>query len=101
MNLMKGWMKRPEGFLLKKHKHSRKQRLIQEKTITFLNRTRWKGEIQEGEQILIAYQWLPPAKEVPRSKYRMKGRGGFAHPYLEAELADVFDTLKRRHFEQS
>jgi group II intron reverse transcriptase/maturase len=77
------------GFLLKKHKHSRKQRLIQEKTITFLNRTRWKAEIQEGEQILIAYQWLPTAKELPRSKYRMKGRGGFAHPYLEAELADT------------
>ena len=77
------------GFLLKKHKHSRKQRLIQEKTITFLNRTRWKAEIQEGEQILIAYQWLPTAKELPRSKYRMKGRGGFAHPYLEAELADM------------
>jgi hypothetical protein len=77
------------GFLLKKHKHSRKQQTIQEKTVTFLNRTRWKAEIQEGEQSLIAYQWLPTPKELPRSKYRMKGRGGFPHPYLEDELAGL------------
>ncbi len=77
------------GFLLKKHKHSRKQRLIQEKSITFLNRTRWKAEIQEGEEILIAYQWLPTPKELPRSRYRMKGRGGFPHPYLDIETAHL------------
>jgi RNA-directed DNA polymerase len=77
------------GFLLKKHKNSRKQQLIQEKTITYQNRTRWKAEMREGKQTLIAYQWLPTPKELPRSRYRMKGRGGFPHPYLEAEYANL------------
>jgi group II intron reverse transcriptase/maturase len=77
------------GFLLKKHKNSRKQQLIQEKTITHQNRTRWKAEIREGKHALIAYQWLPTPKELPRSRYRMKGRGGFPHPYLEAEYANL------------
>lgn len=77
------------GFLLKKHKNSRKQQLIQEKTLVHLNRTRWKAEIREGEQILIAYQWLPSPQELSRSKYRMKGRGGFPHPYLDTELATL------------
>ncbi|MFO8037692.1 MAG: group II intron reverse transcriptase/maturase [Anaerolineales bacterium] len=77
------------GFLLKKHKNSRKRQLIQEKTVTHLNRTRWKAEIQEQGETLIAYQWLPTPKELPRSRYRMKGRGGFPHPYLEPELAGL------------
>lgn len=75
------------GFLLKKHKNSRKQQLIREKTIVHLNRTRWKAEIQESGQTLTTYQWLPTPEELPRSRYRMKGRGGFPHPYLEHELA--------------
>ena len=77
------------GFLLKKHKNSRKQRLIREKTTVFMNRTRWQAKIQEGDKTLIAYQWLPTPQELKRSKYRMKGRGGFPHPYLEPGLAEL------------
>jgi RNA-directed DNA polymerase len=77
------------GFLLKKHKNSRKQQTIREKTITYLNRTRWQAKIQEGKSTLIVYQWLPSPEELKRSRYRMKGRGGFAHPYLETELAEL------------
>lgn len=73
-------------FLRGKYKYSRKQQLIRDHTITFLGRTRWKAEIREGDLTLIAYQWLPTRQELKRSKYRMKGRGGFPHPYLEDEL---------------
>ncbi len=74
-------------FLLNKHKNSRKQQLIREKTIVHLNRTRWKAEIRQDGKVLTTYQWLPTPKELPRSRYRMKGRNGFPHPYLETGLA--------------
>jgi RNA-directed DNA polymerase len=74
-------------FLLKKHKNSRKRQLIQEKTIVHLNRTRWKAEIRQDGKVLTTYQWLPTPKELPRSRYRMKGRKGFPHPYLKSELS--------------
>jgi len=74
-------------FLLKKHKNSRKRQLIQEKTIVHLNRTRWKAEIRQDGKVLTTYQWLPTPEELPRSRYRMKGRKGFPHPYLENDLA--------------
>ena len=77
------------GFLLKKHKHSRKQQLIREKTISYMNRTRWKAQIQEGGQTLEVYQWLPTPKALPRSRYRMKGRDGFPHPYRTDELINL------------
>jgi len=75
------------NWLRKKHQGSRKKQLIREKTVTFLGRTRWKAEIRQGDDIKIAYQWLPSPKELPRSRYRMKGRGGFPHPYLTHDRA--------------
>jgi len=73
------------GWLLKKHKGSRKQMLIQTKTKSIYNRTRWTAEIREGAVALGTYQWLPTRKELERSKYMQKGKGGFQHPYLPNE----------------
>lgn len=73
------------GWLLKKHKGSRKHNLIAAKTKFIQNRTRWTAEIREGEKILEAYQWLPTRKELQRRRYYQKGKGGFPHPYLKEE----------------
>lgn len=73
------------GWLLKKHKGSRKQELIRSKTKAIHNRTRWTAEIREGAITLEAYQWLPTRKELKRSKYMQKGKAGFPHPYLPGE----------------
>jgi group II intron reverse transcriptase/maturase len=78
------------GFLLKKHKNSRKHQLITEKTRIIHHRTRWTAEIRQGKQKMEAYQWLPTRKEYKRSRYLQK-KGGFKHPYLiegEPEFAD-------------
>lgn len=74
------------NWLRKRHKGSRKLQLIHERTVTYLGRTRWMAEIREGDQKLIAYQWLPSPQELKRERYKMKGRGGFPHPYLDSEL---------------
>jgi RNA-directed DNA polymerase len=76
-------------FLRKKHKGSRKQNLIHEKTVTILNRTRWRAEIREGREVVVAYQWLPTKTELKRTRYRMKGRDGFDHPYLNDVLGEL------------
>jgi len=78
------------GWLLKKHKGSRKHNLIATKTKVIQNRTRWTAEICEGEKVLEAYQWLPTRKELQRRRYYQKGKDGFPHPYLmeEPELLD-------------
>jgi RNA-directed DNA polymerase len=73
------------GWLLKKHKGSRKHMLIQTKTKTIHNRRRWTAEIREGLAILETYQWLPTRKELKRNRYRQKGKDGFQHPYLPDE----------------
>jgi len=70
------------GWLLKKHKGSRKHNLIATKTKIVHNRTRWTAEIREGEKVLEAYQWLPTRKELQRRRYYQKGKDGFPHPYL-------------------
>jgi RNA-directed DNA polymerase len=70
------------GWLLKKHKGSRKNNLIATKTKVIQNRTRWTAEIREGEKVLEAYQWLPTRKELQRRRYYQKGKDGFPHPYL-------------------
>jgi RNA-directed DNA polymerase len=77
------------GWLLKKHKGSRKHTLIQAKTKTIHNRTRWTAEIREGAVTLDTYQWLPTRKELKRSKYMQKGRNGFQHPYLSDENSET------------
>jgi len=77
------------AWLLKKHKGSRKHTLIQTKTKTIHNRTRWTAEIREGAVALETYQWLPTRKELKRSKYMQKGRYGFQHPYLPDENDDT------------
>lgn len=69
-------------WLLKKHKGSRKQQLIREKTRMLHGRTRWHAEVREGEHSLEAYQWLPTRQELDRQRYRQKGTAGFPHPYL-------------------
>lgn len=73
-------------WLLKKHKGSRPQRLIATKTRSKHGRTRWVAQITQGEKSLTVDQWLPTAEEFKRSKYRQKGRDGFPHPYLNADL---------------
>jgi RNA-directed DNA polymerase len=80
------------GWLLKKHKGSRKQELIRSKTKVIHNRTRWTAEIREGSTTLEAYQWLPTRKELKRNKYMQKGRTGFPHPYLP-DKQDEFSLL--------
>lgn len=77
------------GWLLKKHKGSRKHSLIQAKTKIIHKRTRWTAEIREGAVTLDTYQWLPTRKELKRSKYMQKGRNGFQHPYLPDENSET------------
>ena len=69
-------------WLRKKHKGSRKDQLIQSRQRTIHHRIRWTATIQEGNESLQVYQWLPTRKEYRRSRYRQKGRDGFPHPYL-------------------
>ena len=79
------------GWLLKKHKGSRKHNLIAAKTRVIHNRTRWTASIREGEKVLEAYQWLPTPKELPRRHYYQKGKDGFPHPYLMEEESTAQD----------
>lgn len=79
------------GWLLKKHKGSRKHNLITTKTKIIHNRTRWTASIREGEKILEAYQWLPSPKELQRRRYYQKGKDGFPHPYLMEEESSLLD----------
>ena len=79
------------GWLLKKHKGSRKHDLITTKTKVIHNRTRWTASIREGEKILEAYQWLPSPKELQRRRYYQKGKDGFPHPYLMEEESSLLD----------
>ena len=74
-------------WLLGKHKGSRKHQLIQAKTAIVHNRTRWTAQLTQDGTTVTAYQWLPTPKELPRARYRMKGRLGFPHPYLDPALA--------------
>src|SRR6266511_321955 len=46
-------------WLRRKHKGSRKHRLITSRTRVIHGRTRWTATIREGDQTLTAYQWLP------------------------------------------
>jgi hypothetical protein len=73
-------------WLLRKHKGSRKHQLIQSQTKVICNRTRWTTAIEEGGEKIAAHQWLPTQRELDRRRYRMKGRGGFPHPYLDERL---------------
>jgi RNA-directed DNA polymerase len=77
------------GWLLKKHKGSRKHELITAKTKVIHNRTRWTAVIREGDKTLETYQWLPTRKELKRSKYMQKGKDGFGHPYIPDENDDT------------
>ena len=67
-------------WLRAKHKGSRKHQLIQAKTTILHNRTRWTAQLAEDGKTVTAYQWLPIPKELPRTRYRMKGRGAFPTP---------------------
>ncbi len=78
-------------WLLSKHKGSRKHQLVTEKTQVITGRTRWTAEIREGGNTLRVHQWLPTKVELRRKRYQMKGRGGFVHPYLNPEAAEVED----------
>ncbi len=78
-------------WLLKKHKGSRKQQLVREKTRMLHGRTRWHAEVREGEHSLEAYQWLPTPQELARQRYRQKGTAGFPHPYLPGSATTAGD----------
>jgi len=78
-------------WLRAKHKGSRKQQLIAEKTRTMLGRTRWYATITEGGNTLTAYQWLPTRAELHRQRYFNKGRDGFSHPYTDETLLAITD----------
>jgi group II intron reverse transcriptase/maturase len=78
-------------WLLKRHKGSRKQRLIEQKTKVIKGRTRWIAELGTGEAKVFAYQWLPSPRELKRSRYRQKGRNGFVHPYLFADEPSAYE----------
>jgi group II intron reverse transcriptase/maturase len=80
-------------WLLKKHKGSRKQQLIREKTKCIYGRTRWTARIKEEDKEIFVYQWLPSPKELKRSKYMQKGRNGFLHPYLIMDEADTNEHI--------
>lgn len=69
---------RYHGWLLTKYKGSRKVELINKKTRSIMRRQRWIAKTEDVEVM----QWLPSPKELKRSRYRMKGRSGFPHPYL-------------------
>jgi RNA-directed DNA polymerase len=75
-------------WLRKKHKNSRKQQLIQEKTKRIHNRERWVATTGK----IKLYQWLPSPKEIKRSKYLQKGRYGFNHPYLKSVANQDLDV---------
>ena len=79
------------GWLLGKHKGSRKHNLIATKTKIIQNRTRWTASIREGEKVLEAYQWLPTRKELHRRRYYQKGKDGFPHPYLMEDESTLQD----------
>jgi RNA-directed DNA polymerase len=74
------------AWLLRKHKGSRKHRLITSRTKVIHGRTRWTARVREGQTTLFAYQWLPTRVELKRSKYPQKGKDGFPHPYLDEKL---------------
>lgn len=67
------------------HKGSRKHRLITPSTRVIHGRTRWTATRREGDQTLIASQWLATRQEFPRSRYPQKGRTGLPHPYLRQD----------------
>lgn len=79
------------GWLLKKHKGSRKHELIATKTDTIYGRTRWVAELREGNMTIKAHQWLPTRKELKRWRYPQKGRAGFPHPYIYEEEPALTD----------
>lgn len=70
------------GWLLAKHKGSRKHQTIETNTRVIHGRTRWIATLREGDKTLETYQWLPTRKELKRSRYPQKGAHGFPHPYI-------------------
>ena len=76
-------------WLRAKYKDSRKDQLIQEKTTIVNNRTRWMAKVTQDGTTITAYQWLPTPTELKRERYRMKGRSGFPHPYLDPNLNTI------------
>ncbi len=85
---------RYHAWLRKKIKGSRKRLLIKDKTKVIHGRERWYAEIGKGENKVFVYQWLPSPKELKRSRYQMKGRNGFAHPYIFKEEPTEYENPK-------
>jgi RNA-directed DNA polymerase len=75
-------------WLRAKHKGSRVNELIREKTRTHIGRTRWAAEIRQGEMTLRVFQWLATSKELSRTRYAQKGKDGFPHPYLTENIGE-------------
>lgn len=74
---------RYHGWLRKRHPESRKCQLVQQSSRVVRGRQRWTATLREDSRERFAYQWLPSPRELLRTRYRQKGRDGFAHPYLE------------------
>ena len=70
------------SWLRRKHKGSRKGRLITAKTRTIHGRTRWVATIREGNKTLTTYQWLPTQHEFSTEPICAKGTGGLCPPIL-------------------
>lgn len=83
------------GWLLDKHKGSRKRELIMTKTSVIHNRTRWIAKIRQEDKSLLAHQWLPTRQELKRGRYLQKGVDGFPHPYIYEE-APLFGDYPER-----
>lgn len=82
---------RYHAWLRKKRKGSRKRQLIRQKTRVILGRQRWTATRRGVSSETFVYQWLPSARELSRSRYRQKGRDGFAHPYLDPPTAGTLE----------
>ena len=81
-------------WLLRKHKGSRKQQLIKQKTKVIKGRTRWYAEMNVGGNTVFVYQWLPSPQELKRSRYNQRGRSGFPHPYRFSDEPTDYEDPK-------
>jgi RNA-directed DNA polymerase len=68
------------GWLLKKHKGSRKHNSSRPRRKLSITGHAGRQRYVKGQTTLEAYQWLPTRKELKRSKYMQKGRNGISPP---------------------
>jgi RNA-directed DNA polymerase len=69
-------------WLCKKHKGKRASQLIRAKTKVIYNTIRWITEIRKGGKPLRTFQWHPTRMELKRTRYLLRRKDEFYHPYL-------------------